>query len=130
MTRDQIIEARQALVTRLPMTGELLRGSLTSSNSANYSPRGPKVGPIPTMLRSHRRTRSRSWATYGCSAAIDYFAATAQWRPTLSACSVATDVERVLGGVAPHLMVTDPPYGAELAAAGGGIDSRQIPCAA
>jgi hypothetical protein len=24
---------------------------------------------------------------------------------------VATDVERVLGGVAPHLMVTDPPYG-------------------
>src|SRR6478752_8146784 len=26
-------------------------------------------------------------------------------------CTVATDVERVLGGVAPHLMVTDPPYG-------------------
>src|ERR1700751_3169665 len=25
--------------------------------------------------------------------------------------TVATDVERVLGGVAPHLMVTDPPYG-------------------
>jgi hypothetical protein len=24
---------------------------------------------------------------------------------------VASDVERVLGGVAPHLMVTDPPYG-------------------
>ena len=24
--------------------------------------------------------------------------------------TVATDVERVLGGVAPHLMVTDPPY--------------------
>jgi hypothetical protein len=27
--------------------------------------------------------------------------------------TVATDVERVLGGVAPHLMVTDPPYGVE-----------------
>jgi ParB-like chromosome segregation protein Spo0J len=25
--------------------------------------------------------------------------------------TVATDLERVLGGVAPHLMVTDPPYG-------------------
>jgi DNA modification methylase len=25
--------------------------------------------------------------------------------------TVATDVERVLGGVTPHLMVTDPPYG-------------------
>ena len=25
--------------------------------------------------------------------------------------TVATDVERVLGGVDPHLMVTDPPYG-------------------
>ena len=25
--------------------------------------------------------------------------------------TMATDVERVLGGVAPHLMVTDPPYG-------------------
>jgi hypothetical protein len=24
--------------------------------------------------------------------------------------TVATDVERVLGGVAPHLMVTDPPF--------------------
>lgn len=27
--------------------------------------------------------------------------------------TVATDVERVLGGVKPHLMVTDPPYGVE-----------------
>ena len=27
--------------------------------------------------------------------------------------TAATDVERVLGGVAPHLMVTDPPYGVE-----------------
>ena len=26
-------------------------------------------------------------------------------------CTVATDVERVLGGVQPNLMVTDPPYG-------------------
>jgi hypothetical protein len=30
--------------------------------------------------------------------------------------TVATDVERVLGDVAPHLMVTDPPYGVEYAA--------------
>ena len=28
MTRDQIIETRQALVTQLPVTGEVLRGSL------------------------------------------------------------------------------------------------------
>src|SRR5882672_5017303 len=28
MTRDQIIETRQALVTQLPLTGEILRGSL------------------------------------------------------------------------------------------------------
>src|SRR3984893_2083963 len=28
MTRDQIIEARQALVAQLPVTGEMLRGSL------------------------------------------------------------------------------------------------------
>ena len=28
MRRDQIIEARQALVTQLPVTGEVLRGSL------------------------------------------------------------------------------------------------------
>jgi hypothetical protein len=27
--------------------------------------------------------------------------------------TVASDVERVLGGVEPHLMVTDPPYGVE-----------------
>jgi len=27
--------------------------------------------------------------------------------------TVATDVERVLGGIQPHLMVTDPPYGVE-----------------
>jgi ParB-like chromosome segregation protein Spo0J len=31
---------------------------LTSSNSSSYSPRGPKVGPIPTMRRSLLRTRS------------------------------------------------------------------------
>ena len=29
--------------------------------------------------------------------------------------TVATDVERVLGGVEPHLMVTDPPYGVNYA---------------
>ena len=64
--------------------------ALTSSSSASYSPRGPKVGPIPTMRRSLPRTRSRSRATYGCSAAIACSAATAQWRPTLSVCSVAS----------------------------------------
>src|SRR5438445_3752083 len=58
--------------------------ALTSSNSASYSLRGPNVGPIPTMRRSLPRTRSRSRATYGCSAAIDCSAATAQWRPTLA----------------------------------------------
>jgi DNA modification methylase len=29
--------------------------------------------------------------------------------------TVATDVERVLGGGEPHLMVTDPPYGVDFA---------------
>jgi hypothetical protein len=33
--------------------------------------------------------------------------------------TVATDVERVLGGVEPHLMVTDPPYGVEYDATAG-----------
>ena len=33
--------------------------ALTSSSSASYSPRGPKVGPIPTMRRSLPCTRSR-----------------------------------------------------------------------
>ena len=51
---------------------------LTSSNSSSYSPRGPKVGPIPTMRRSLLRTRSRSPATCGCSAGIDCCAATAR----------------------------------------------------
>src|SRR6185369_13972350 len=32
--------------------------------------------------------------------------------------TVATDVARVLGGVAPHLMVTDPPYESGLLAIG------------
>jgi DNA modification methylase len=58
--------------------------------------------PIPMMRRSLPGTRSRSRAIYGCSAVTDCSAATAQW---------ATDVARLLGGVAPHLMVTDPPYG-------------------
>jgi hypothetical protein len=44
----------------------------------------------PDGAQSHPRTRSRSRATYGCSAVIDCSAATAQWRPTLRACSVAS----------------------------------------
>ena len=60
--------------------------------------------PIPTMCRSLPRTRSRSRAIYGCSAVIACSAATAQWRPTVRVCSVA---------FAPHLMVTDPPYGVD-----------------
>jgi len=32
-------------------------------------------------------------------------------------CTVATDVERLLAGAAPHLMVTDPPYGVNYDAA-------------
>src|ERR1700731_2089836 len=34
MTRDQIIETRQALVAQLPVTGEVLRGSLFERSSA------------------------------------------------------------------------------------------------
>lgn len=48
--------------------------------------------------------------------------------------TVATDVERVLGGVEPHLMVTDPPYGVdydpnwrnEAARASPGMGNRAI----
>src|ERR1700720_59025 len=42
--------------------------------------------------------------------------------------TVATDVERVLGGVEPHLMVTDPPYGVEYDASwrnGASINRRR-----
>src|SRR5436853_2443329 len=83
--------------------------ALTSSSSASYSPRGPKVGPIPTMPQSHPRTRSRSRATYGCSAAINCSAATAQWRPTLSACSVAS--RRTLWSpTRPTALITNPAW--------------------
>jgi hypothetical protein len=51
--------------------------------------------------------------------------------------TVATDVERVLGGVAPHLMVTDPPYGVNYdpawrnrAAADGNIGQKKAAPAA
>jgi hypothetical protein len=37
--------------------------------------------------------------------------------------TVATDVECVLGGVSPHLMVTDPPYGSATIRNGGMISA-------
>jgi DNA modification methylase len=42
--------------------------------------------------------------------------------------TVATDVERVLGGIEPHLMVTDPPYGVKYDAtwSDGGITSHRF----
>ena len=41
--------------------------------------------------------------------------------------TVATDVERVLGGVTPLLMVSDPPYGVEYDPAGGTRPARPRP---
>jgi hypothetical protein len=44
--------------------------------------------------------------------------------------TVATDVERVLGGVEPHLMVTDPPYGVNYAPAwraSAGLNAQRGP---
>ncbi len=49
-----------------------------------------------------RNSRSAGLAISGCSAGTGCSAATAP---------MADDVERVLDGVKPHLMVTDPPYG-------------------
>src|ERR1700722_16311494 len=40
--------------------------------------------------------------------------------------TVATDVERVLGGVEPHLMVTDPPYGVNYDPAGRNKAGKSI----
>jgi hypothetical protein len=40
--------------------------------------------------------------------------------------TVATDVERVLGGMAPHPMVTDPPYGVEYDPIGGLDDKERV----
>jgi hypothetical protein len=40
---------------------------------------------------------------------------------------VATDVERVLGGVAPHLLVTDPPFGVSYGPAIHGSIAPHLP---
>src|SRR5258707_12975218 len=66
MTREQIIEARQALVTQLPVTGELLRGSLfertvrhTSGCTICASGGGHPLW-VPTISYSSGRTRQFS----------------------------------------------------------------------
>ena len=52
--------------------------------------------------RSRRRSRSRAPAISGCSASTGCSAAAAPMRPPWT---------RLLGGVRPHLMVSDPPFG-------------------
>src|SRR5437764_11390155 len=76
--------------------------ALTSSNWASYSPRGPKVGPDPDDAPE---PPAHPVAEPGDLWVLD------DHRLLCGDSTVATDVERVLGGVAPHLMVTDPPYG-------------------
>src|SRR5580704_7969197 len=55
MTRNQILEARQALVTRLPVTGELLRGSLFERTVRHTSGRTICAGGGGTRQFSLRR---------------------------------------------------------------------------
>ena len=46
MTRDQIIETRQALVSQLPVTGEMLRGSLPETLLGTFAAaRIPELDP-------------------------------------------------------------------------------------
>ena len=58
MTRDQIIEARQALVTQLPVIGEILRGSLRADRAPHQRlhdlrrrRRAPTVGSDHQLCR-------------------------------------------------------------------------------
>jgi hypothetical protein len=65
MTRDQIIEAHQALVSQLPMTGEMLRGSLFEQTVRDTSGRTICAGgghPLWVLTISYvgRRTRQFS----------------------------------------------------------------------
>ena len=68
------------------------------------------LAPPTRLTRARRRPRSRppvpvsQAAISGCSGRIGCSAA---------APRKAADVARVLGGVRPHLMVTDPPYGVD-----------------
>jgi hypothetical protein len=65
MTRDQFIETRQALVTQLPVTGEILRGSLfertvrhtsgctiCAGGGGQIDPRGGSAEQLPAHHRS------------------------------------------------------------------------------
>src|ERR1700720_1339466 len=63
MTRDQIIEARQALLNQLPVTGEILRGSLFERTVRHTSVlrlthRNRKF-EFSSLQRSQQRTRFR-----------------------------------------------------------------------
>src|SRR6476646_122037 len=59
MTRGQIIEARQALVTQLPVTGEILRGSLFERTVRHASGGGH---PLWVLTISYAGARTRQFS--------------------------------------------------------------------
>jgi hypothetical protein len=107
--------------------GERVGDAYSDAESvARQSPR--KVGEhIAARGESHKDVGSNRFLAPISPVVIDYFADRPRpdrlddrrnplGRPidrSAGDSTVATDVERVLGGVAPHLMVTDPPYGVD-----------------
>jgi hypothetical protein len=66
----------------------------------------------PKVATAHSRRRSMAAPEHPVSQTGDLWLL-GRHRLLCGDSTVATDVERVLGGVEPHLMVTDPPYGVD-----------------
>jgi len=67
MKRDQILETRQALVSQLPVTGEILRGSLLKRTIRNHSTGCAKCAsgeghPLSVLTVSYPGGRTRQFS--------------------------------------------------------------------